>query len=133
MLKTIFIFRIWIPNLCTYVLKHNPKNFFLAEKLKLLYEMHGIWVPRTINLLCCRIILPIKVFKPCLYASYIFSKCINRIPLSRNKRFALNKMFQRNSSKLLYFMYKKTHLDFFVFHFVRLYIFTLWMPWSIST
>ena len=27
---------------------------------------------------------------------------------------------------LLYFMHKKTHEDFFVFHFVQLYIFTLW-------
>ena len=26
---------------------------------------------------------------------------------------------------LLYFMYKKTHVVFFVFHFVQLYIFTL--------
>ena len=30
---------------------------------------------------------------------------------------------------LLYFMYKKTHVFFFDFHFVQLYIFTLWMPW----
>ena len=29
---------------------------------------------------------------------------------------------------LTYFMYKKTHEVFFVFHFVQLYIFTLWMP-----
>ena len=34
--------------------------------------------------------------------------------------------------KLLYFMYKKTHVVFFVFHFVQLYIFTLWMPRSMS-
>ena len=34
---------------------------------------------------------------------------------------------------LLYFMYKKTHVVFFVFHFMQLYIFTLWMPWSMST
>ena len=34
---------------------------------------------------------------------------------------------------LLYFMYKKTHVVLFVFHFVQLYIFTLWMPWSMST
>ena len=34
---------------------------------------------------------------------------------------------------LLYFMYKKTHVVFFVFHFVQFYIFTLWMPWSMST
>ena len=34
---------------------------------------------------------------------------------------------------LLYFMHKKTHVVFFVFHFVQLYIFTLWMPWSMST
>ena len=33
---------------------------------------------------------------------------------------------------LLYFMYKKTHVVFFVFHFMQLYIFTLWMPWSLS-
>ena len=30
----------------------------------------------------------------------------------------------------LYFMFKKTHVVFFVFHFVQFYIFTLWMPWS---
>ena len=34
---------------------------------------------------------------------------------------------------LLYFMYKKTHAVFLVFHFVQLYLFTLWMPWSMST
>ena len=39
-----------------------------------------------------------------------------------NKRFALNEMFQRNASK---FMYKKTHVVFFIFHFVQLYIVTL--------
>ena len=33
---------------------------------------------------------------------------------------------------VIYFMYKKTHVVFFVFHFVQLYIFTLWMPWSMS-
>ena len=33
---------------------------------------------------------------------------------------------------LLYFMYKKTHVVFFVFQFVQLYIFTLWMPWSMT-
>ena len=27
-------------------------------------------------------------------------------------------------------MCKKTHVVFFVFHLVQLYIFTLWMPWS---
>ena len=45
--------------------------------------------------------------------------------LFRNKRFALNKMFQRKTlQNLLYFMYKKTHVVFFVFHSVQLYIFT---------
>ena len=34
---------------------------------------------------------------------------------------------------LLYFMCKKTHVVFIIFHFVQLYIFTLWMPWSMST
>ena len=48
-----------------------------------------------------------------------------------NKRFLLNKMFQQNASKFaifyVYFMYKKPHVVFFVFHFMQLYIFTLWM------
>ena len=53
----------------------------------------------------------------------------NKSTLFRKKRFALNGTLQN----LLYFMYKKTHVVFFVFHFVPLYIFTLWMPWSMST
>ena len=31
------------------------------------------------------------------------------LSLFRNKRFALNEIFQRNASNFLYFMYKKTH------------------------
>ena len=47
--------------------------------------------------------------------------------LFRNKRFARNKIFQRNASKfaIFYVLYKKTHVVFFFFHFVQLYIFTL--------
>ena len=43
------------------------------------------------------------------------------------------KCFSKTLQNLLYFMYKKTHVVFFVFHFVQLNIFTLWMPWSMST
>ena len=32
---------------------------------------------------------------------------------------------------LPYFMYKNTHVVFFVFQFVQLYTFTYWMPWSL--
>ena len=35
------------------------------------------------------------------------------------------KCSSKTLQKLLYFMYKKTHVVFFVFHFVQLYIFTL--------
>ena len=48
--------------------------------------------------------------------------------LFRNKRYTLNEMFQQNASKFA-IIYKKTHVVFFVFHFVQLYIFTLWLPW----
>ena len=43
------------------------------------------------------------------------------------------KCSSKTLQNLLYFMYKKTREVFFVFHFVQLYIFTLWMPWSLST
>ena len=43
------------------------------------------------------------------------------------------KCFSETLQNLLFYMYKKIHLVFFVFHFVQLYIFTLWMPWSMST
>ena len=44
----------------------------------------------------------------------------------QKKRFAFNEMFQRNASKFaIFYVYKKTHVVFFVFHFVQLYIFTL--------
>ena len=36
----------------------------------------------------------------------------------------LTKCSSETLQNLLYFMYKKTHVVFFVFHFVRLYIFT---------
>ena len=42
-----------------------------------------------------------------------------------NKRFALNECSSETLQNLLYFMYKKTHAVFIVFHFVQLYIFTL--------
>ena len=49
--------------------------------------------------------------------------------LPRNKRFLLKFLSLQN---LLYFDNKKTHVVFFVFHFVQLYNFYLWMPWSMT-
>ena len=43
------------------------------------------------------------------------------IPLFRNKRFALNEMFQRTASKFPIFYVKENSRSFFVFHFVQLY------------
>ena len=47
--------------------------------------------------------------------------------LSRNKRFALNEMFQRNSY-LLYVSENQSTTVFFGFHFVQLYIFPYECP-----
>ena len=74
------------------------------------------------------------------------NKCFSRA-LSKNKFLFLDmlahsleitglrsmKCSSETLQNLLYFMYKKTHVVFFVFHFVQLYMFTLWMPWSMST
>ena len=48
------------------------------------------------------------------------------ITLFINKRLCSTKCSSKTLQNLLYFMYyKKTHVVFFVFHFVQLYIFTL--------
>ena len=45
--------------------------------------------------------------------------------LFRNKRFALNEMFQRNASKFaIFYVVYENHVVLFVFHFVQFYIFT---------
>ena len=43
------------------------------------------------------------------------------ITLFRNKRFVLNEMFQQSASKFaIFYVYKKTYVVFFFFHFVQL-------------
>ena len=52
---------------------------------------------------------------------------------SKKKGLRSTKCSGEKLQNLLYFMYKKTHVVFFIFQFVQFYIFTLWMPWSMST
>ena len=53
--------------------------------------------------------------------------------LFRKKRFEINFFVLQNASKFAIFIEKKTHVVFFVFHLEHFWVFTLWIPWSIST
>ena len=64
--------------------------------------------------------LRLFLFKLCSHSSELRGLCSTK---------SSSEMLQN----LLYFMYKKTHVVFFVFNFMQLYIFTLWMPWSMLT
>ena len=63
----------------------------------------------------------------------ILANCKLTIHSSEIRGLRSTKCSSETLQNLLYFMYKKTHVVFFVFHFVQLYIFTLWLPWSVST
>ena len=60
---------------------------------------------------------------------------IVNISLLLISEFVFDKKFQRNASKfaIIYIHIQKPKVTFSVFHFVLLYIFTNWMPWSMST
>ena len=73
-----------------------------------------------------------KNHKMCCCRSFIFCKT-RSIHSSEIRSLRSTKCSSEMLQKLLYFMCKKTYVVFFVFHFVQLYIFTLWMPWSMST
>ena len=121
--------KIWVMKLMIYYTYNNDgsgchmhmyvSNFYMEERLRYISTMY------------CNVLL--KYF---YYAQWADGRTERQWkiwvspPLFINKRFALNKMFQWNASKFAIFY---VHVVFFVFHFVQLYIFTLWMPWSMST
>ena len=50
-----------------------------------------------------QVVVPVKKEKENNYNSYIENYSLHNMPLFRNKRFALNEMFQRNASKFSIF------------------------------
>ena len=64
---------------------------------------------------------------------YVILKWTRRAPF-RNTGFVLNEKFQQNASKfaVFYIGIRKPKVAFSVFHFMPLYIFPWWMPWSMS-
>ena len=65
----------------------------------------------------------------CTYLSIIFFRSDSTTFVSRHsseiRGLPSTKCSSETLQNLLYFMYKKTHVVFFVFHFVQLYNFTL--------
>ena len=60
-----------------------------------------------------------------LYMTYHYANDVIALHSLEIRGFCSTKCSSEMLQNLLYFMYKKTHVVFFVFHFVQLYIFTL--------